>query len=740
MIDNLDGTPQPTNQAPAMGGAVDAGKLIPRAAPEPTQERSALVKQITASIKRDKAKWQQYFDLMAEDQAFAYGLQYPGQLTLKGEERYIANIVQRHIKTLVAKLYAKNPKVVARRRERLDFAVWDETPEAMKTAIETLQTATQLMQDPNAVQMGIAQQAMQATQAATALIKDVSDGVQQRKMLDKVGKTLEILMHDGMTSQTPDLKLMMKQLVRRTACNGVGYLKLGYQRVMTPRPDRETQLSDVTNKLANLERLRADLADGESDPHSAEAEELRLMQTAIQAEPDMLVREGLVFDFPLSNRVIPDARMRYVGVEGFIGAGHVSEEFMLTPDQIKEIYRVDIGNAYMAYTQTGVSTEGKSVFSGEVTLAKQQNLCAVWEHYDPKSGLVYTLCDGYGDFLKDPAPPNVKTPQFHPFFPLVFNQLEDIEHAFPPSDVRLLRSIQREHNRTREALRQHRIANRPLYVASASAFGEKEDVLSMADHDAHEILLLQGLKEGGDIGKLVQLMQKAGIDPNVYDTKALYDDAQRVVGSQASDMGTTSGATATEVGNAETQRMSSIGSNIDDLDAMLTLVARSSSQVLLIETSPETVAKVVGPGAAWPQFTAQDIATEIWLEVEAGSSGRPNQAQEIANFERLYPMLIQTPGINPIWLGKYAIKIMDDRLNITDAILEGLPSIVAMNGMAQVSTGQPITDPTAQGGQGGNNAAKPGGPGPQPGPQPGNPVAGAPPGNPATAPRAAAAA
>jgi hypothetical protein len=50
--------------------------------------------------------------------------------------------------------------------------------------------------------------------------------------------------------------------------------------------------------------------------------------------------------------------------------------------------------------------------------------------------------------------------------------------------------------------------------------------------------------------------------------------------------------------------------------------------------SEEQVKAIVGPGAVWPHLTLADIADEIFLEVEAGSTGKPNQAVEINNWKR----------------------------------------------------------------------------------------------------------
>ena len=48
--------------------------------------------------------------------------------------------------------------------------------------------------------------------------------------------------------------------------------------------------------------------------------------------------------------------------------------------------------------------------------------CIVWEVFNKKDGLVYVVCDGYPDFLREPAPPDVYTDRFWPWFLTAFNE------------------------------------------------------------------------------------------------------------------------------------------------------------------------------------------------------------------------------------------------------------------------------------------------------------------------------
>lgn len=659
-------------------GSEESGSGIERGEPEVNEARKALVTELLAEVTEDKKKWGPSFTRMREDMKFVRK-QLPSETD--DDERAKANIIQRHIKQRVASLYARNPTFVAKRRPRLDFAVWDGTRMSLEKAAAEMDMA--------------AQAGMQPSPETMALLKDVQQGITHRRMLDKVGRTLEVLLSHTLDEQQPPFKSQCKQLVRRSVICTVGYVKVMFQRQLEKRPDVEARLADVTAQLANYERMSADAADGETDANSAEIERLRLVQRELQAQTEIVVREGLVYDFTSPLRVIPDRETTQL-TAGFPGARRVSEEFLLTCDEIKETYGVDIGANYTGYKELSTGQVRKSETDGKKAL--------VYEVYDKKDGLLYVLCEGYPDFLKEPGPPPLPYLEtFFPWLPLVFNPLEEECEIYPESDVRLLRPLQREINRKAEAIRQHRIASRPLYLARSGAL-EEEDAKSLAGHEAHEVVQLQGLDGAMDLSKAFAAFPKVGVDPNLYETGTDLALVQLVAGQQEANLGGTAGDSATENSIAEASRMEAVSSETDELDDFLSMLARLSGQVLLNEMSAETVQRVVGPGAVWPSLRAQEIAEEVFLEIEAGSSGRPNKERDLAAFERAAPTLLQTPGIDPEWFAKYQIRLLDSGIDYEEAITAGLPSITSMNRQSQVGTGDPATDPAQQGGEGGDNA------------------------------------
>ena len=679
-----------------------------REKPEPKQARKALVSVWTKRIQAAKQHWEDtVFKRMREDMKFAQGLQWHDQ-TRMDDERYVANLTLRHLSNKTADLYAKNPKATAERRERLDFQAWDGRQESL---MEAMQQISQFQQQYPDVPLEQAAQYLPQLQQAQTVINDAQQGVQKQQMMDSIGKTLELVYEYQLDQQIPNFKVQMKQLVRRTLTTGVGYLKLGFHRVYERRPDQADRVTDVSEQLALVEQQMADLEDGEIEPYQHEAEELRETLEKIQNEDSAIVREGLDLDFPPATSIIIDPKCRQL--QGFIGARWVAQEFLLTLDQIKRIYEVDLQNGgFSPYDEAGnrkaedAEPEGED---GEET--GEQQRAKVWELYDRSTGLVYCIADGYGDFLEEPRAPYVKLEQFFPFFVLEFNALENEEALFPPSDVTLMRDMQMEHNIARQRLREHRDANRPKYGAPQGKLSE-QDKTNLQSGPAHSVIELQGLQPNEAIESVLQPLQFTNIDPNLYEVGSFFEDVLKVEGTQEASMGGTSGATATESSIAAQARSSNIASNVDDLDDFLTNVAHGASHILLTEMSEEKVREIAGDGAVWPSLSANEIAQDLWLTVRAGSSGRPDRAQEIQNFERLAPLLMQIPGISPSWMAREAAERLDDRIDLSQAYVEGMPSINAMNAQASDAMkagagAEPTTDePTQQGDQGGDNAER----------------------------------
>lgn len=706
------------------GGYIESGSegQGDESKPPQTPSEEAKVKEIIKKVRADKAYFANDFKQMREDMEIAR----TGATPNYTPTHYRANLAGRHVKQKTASLYAKNPKAIARRRETMDFLVWDESPQSLNLAMQTVQASRDMLAkvaptqgvDPLTGQpapIEIPPEMEQAFLAAQELIQDYQQGMQRRKEIKKVGQTLEILFARALREQKPlDGKMAMKKAVRRALTTGVAYCELGFQREMGPRPGMTEKLADHRARLDHMKSLAERAAKGEGAeggiaPDDPEIYELEKSIETLLAEPEIVLREGLILDFPQSTRVIPDQLC--TSLVGFLGARHITIEYLYTVDQVREIFGYEMGNSYKGYTLDGKTPEESTSMvvedDGLATVATKSGggLVCVWKHYDKPSGMVYFVADGCKHFLRPPAAPDVFVEDFWPVYALTFNDVESESRIFPPSDVRLMLDMQEDYNASRQGQREHRMAARPRFAYQKGAI-EPADVAMLATSKPFDAVGIN-LPQGASIADIFQAVPVPGVDQNLYETNSQFQDIQLVVGSSEAQFGGLSKATATESAIAANSTQSSDQSSIDDLDGWLTCIARAAGQILLKEMSPEQVTQIVGIGAVWPQMTLAEIADEIYLDVEAGSTGKPNQAVEINNWQQLLPLVMQLPGISPFWLARETLRRLDDRMDLTEALAEGVPSIAAQNQISQVSAGPPQQDPNAQGDKGADNAERP---------------------------------
>ena len=724
-------------------------------AQQATEERKALVKEILANVSWWKEFHKETFKLMKQNVKFvknADNAQWRNSAGAGGDpDKYVANVTHRFIQQKVSSLYARDPRVRARRRQTLENMIWDGREETLMTAMQTIQMVQQQMQAaalggamapgappsgataPGAPPAGhngsppLADPAMAAPAmppmmdpvTALAIVKEAIDIRARRDMIDRIGKTAEIMFQHTIDTAVPSFKTRMKQAVRRAATTSIAWIKLDFERSFEGyQSQTKDKIDDFNKRLATMQATLGDVQAGDVSPGSAELESLKLSLKELTSKPDMLVREGLVFDFPKSWDVIPDDECTQL--VGLVGCKKLAHQFEGTPASIKRDFGVDVSKSFTAYKPDG-RVKKKS--------DNKPDKLVWYEVYDSTTGLVYCVCEGYPDFLCEPEPPRVEIPRFFPFYPIVLNEVENDDDLYPPSDVDLIKHQQRELNRAREALRQARIAAAPYHVTGKGKLSE-DDVNRLQNRVPHDVIALQAMTGTQKVGDLFQAGPVSAIDQNLYSDAHVMQDILRAGGAQEANLGPSSGNTATEAGIAESSRSQTVSSNIDDIDTTFSQLARDATLVMLKGVSLEMAQRIAGKGAVWPEMSSDDVSGELYLDIVAGSSGKPNREREAAAFERIVPMAMQIPGINPKFMARKAVELMDDAVDIEDAILDGVPSILAMNAMlksgppaigaAAAPTGDPRSDPNQQGEEGAENA--PSGPGVPGGPQAGNPA------------------
>ncbi len=653
--------------------------------PTRTDAERALVTQWIGRVRKAKSHHAKTFKQMRTNMDLA---RLGASKAWAGSGKYTVPILARHINQAVATLYAKNPTVKAERRNRLMYRLWDGRSDSLQAAMELVQMG---LPDPQSM----------------AILQEVIEVQQRNQMLDKMAETVQLLWHYFLDEQDKDYKQQIKAAVRRAKICKVAWIKLGYQRQTELRPDHESGIADAANKMANIENWIRKAQAGEIDVDDARMHQLQTSLDDLQRRAIAIRREGIVLTFPKSDQIIIDPACYHL--KSLAGAGWVAEEFEMTPDDIWKCYQVDVGQNFTWYSSDGNPYD------------KDPKDCTarVYQIWDKENGQVCTVCEGYPEFLEQPAAPEPNIERFWPYFPIVFNEVEHYEEIYPQSDVEHGEHIQNEYNRSREALREHRIAARPYYVTGVGL--EDEEKAKLAQHAAHAVITMPTLGSGQKIEEVLQRGPVANVDPNLYEVEMIFQDLLRSVGTQEANLGGLGGGTATENSIAEGSRSSAHGENVDDLDSVLSQVVRAGSQMMLMIMAKATVVQIVGPGAVWPDMpqSREEAVRDLDLKIEAGSSGRPNKGAELANMERAVPYMIQLPGLNPMAIGKRYGELLD--LDLQELVAESVPSVTAINAaMAKMGMmggagvpggGAPATggpgDPNAQGPAGGQNAPSP---------------------------------
>lgn len=661
--------------------------------------KRARVKEWLKKIDKARKKWEPDFERMRDNMDFVAGIQWPGQKTIK-YDKYICNLTLRAVNQGVATLYARNPRVEARRRQRLDFQLWDGHMETVQQAV---------IQATVLGQMGV-----MVPPEIMALLTDYQQGRQRQQLIDKIGKTLEIVYQYQMDTQQPRFKTQMKQLVRRVRVCGVGYIKVLFCR------DYESELTQSETRVSAVDRAKVasnileKLKEGKIEETDAEVEKLRSLVASLGTTPldaeSANVKEHLIFDFPKATSIIPDADCRML--KGFVGAHWIAEDFFYPLDFINSFFELRGDKAVKPSSELRTSSQGDKFEETNLGNGEKQDeekkKVRITQVYDIDTKSSFIACDGYKDYIVEPEP--VESGKgFWNTFPVTFNDIEVEDGCkatiFPPSDVDLLRPIQIARNRARHALNRHRKANGPKYMYAAGTL-EEADLDKIEDAEDQQFIELKSVQPGTEPNKVLQPLETVDIKPELYDTNPYEEDAAFAAGTQEANMGPAQPNVTATVGSiAEQSRQTVAGSDVDGLDDSLTDVAQYGGELLFKEMSGETVRKIAGVGAVWPEQNKQDFVNEIELEVVAASSGRPNKVVEIQNWQQLAPLIMQAaqmpPQMQPTIQAviRESVKRIDDRLDPADFFPLPVPQMPqepstqgeAPAGGQQQQSGQPNT-------------------------------------------------
>lgn len=633
---------------------------------------SASIKEWHGKVNRAKAKWCGDFERMAENMKFTTGRQWSGQTKLR-EDKYVCNITLKQVRQKVANLYARDPQVDAKRRERMDYQIWDGDAQTLIQAMQARQMA---------MQSGM------VDMQSEAVLRDFMQGQMQKELDKRVADTARIAVQRQIDLAVPNFKRQMKKLVTRVITCGVGYVRLALVR-NDETPVSEDRVGNMpADRIKEAMRLADELQEEGDAETSAKAEALRSIGISMGVSlDDEEMPEKITFDFLPPDSVIPDERCR--SLSDFIGARFLCIEYGLPLDEINAMFGCDIKPG----SKVSEKPQEKKELGAKPTYIVREVL-------NFRDRTHFYIMEGYEDYLRPPEPVLPGLSGFWPVFALTFNDvevgIEDDEGVspFPPSDVDLVFHPQKEWNRSRQALRSVRNACAPKWMVRKGTLSP-EDLRKIQTAEPNEVVQLESISPEMKLTEVLAAIPVQVPEISVFGTEPLIEDITLGGGMQEANMGSADpNVTATGVSVAEQSRMQVSSSNKDDLDEFLSSIAGAMGEMMFSDYgfSEETVVYLVGNGAAWPTQNRLQYKKQITISIKAGSTGRPNQAMEVSNYNLIAPQLINA-GANPLGVIQEGVRRLDDTLDVVDFLPIGglgVPPVGAAGGQAAPGTQQQL--------------------------------------------------
>lgn len=617
-------------------------------------------------------------------------------------------------------------------------------------------------------------------------------------MMTKFAMTLELVVSE--LWKQGKLKKSAKKWVRAALTVGIGWLKGTFLTQQQPAPQIEKSLSTYADQLERINAEKKSLAQGD-DTGDIDRRKLAIENSikGLEARKQKQKRYGLMCDFVRSEDIqvsidvtdITDyADADWVSCDMYVRSDTLTTRFTaLTADDVSGAAKYyqrnvalkgdgeeqvlgdnsqDIGQ----YSQTIPDGQGLTP-SGSSKVTSFAKIIEIW---DRKNQLVRTIVDGVKKYAVEPYAPPQATARFYPFFGLWFYPVDGQRH--PQSLPWRLRKLQDEYSGTRSAQVLTRQRSRPGVLFNAGSLPPEEAEKLSRGVDG-EFIALQGVANT-PVQNMFAPKPLPTYNPELYNTEPTVADMERISGVQealsqgAGDQGDPK--TATEANIEHQGFQSRTGSDRDNLEENLDELATYTAECSIQECPVSWVNRVCGPNAFWlgpndqPQpvpdpitgemsqpgptqgMDVEDLLTMVEVDIDAGTTGKPNTAADKANWATILPLLEKSilqirqaqsmdPGLADalIRILRETLKRMDDRLDLDDFIPKGEPTPpapppppppqvkvnVSLTGALPPGDAQLLLEQSGDLGPAGGLGAAPGAPGAPPG-QPAPPIPGMP--------------
>ena len=497
------------------------------------------------------------------------------------------------------------------------------------------------------------------------------------------------------------LKKTARRMVRSALSVGPGWLKALMWSKKRPQPAVEKELHDAEAQLQRIQALKVDIAEDDDGDSEVDEAQLETLTAGLNAKLMLTKEYGMSTDFCRAEDI--QVSLDVSALTDYTSADWISEDMYITKCALRARFpRLDEDDEKRAvvYYQKNIPANAKGdvlqAATGEEAAdgtysktapslimggSKPVSFVKVVEFWDRRDGNIKTMVDGVERWAVEPYLPPQATSRFYPYFDLQLYEVDGQRHA--QSLAWRLRKLQDEYSACRSNQRLTRERSIPGLLFNASLLSP-EDAHRLEDSVIAEMVGIKPTDVTMPLQNIVIAKPLPTIDVRLWDTKLIRDDMESLSGVQEAlqQSGGSQPKTATEAQIQQTGFSTRTTSARDILEDLLTELAHYTAEAAIQEIDGSAVMRIAGPKAFWPfGMDVQDLLTMVDIEIDAGTTGKPNLAADKANWASILPLLQklmvqirQLQGSDPPLanalenLLRESLKRMDDRLDISEFV------------------------------------------------------------------------
>jgi hypothetical protein len=497
-------------------------------------------------------------------------------------------------------------------------------------------------------------------------------------------KTLQIVV--GRLWTDGKLKKAMKRVVRSGFSVAYGWFKAVMLFDTERDPLIEHELNDVRDNLQKIAALETKIVEDENgEPIDRELlmKELELQIASLESQVEIVLRKGMAIDFISAEQIQVWLDVR--DVDDYLEAGAMSNEIFipfneatekfprLTAENLKtatiyyqkapvtysegggndtiegaaqgiELGRLDPHGEAAAQYVTSEAAAGYNSAQISDAKGKPVKFIKAVEVWDRRDTHIKTLVEGVKKWAREPFIPQFATSRFYPYFKVDFFPVDGERHA--QSLTHRLSKLQDEYGGTRSSYRLTRQRSIPATIFNSGQVEEADmKKVNAAVHD--EFIPLKPRDPAVDMRTLFAEKPQPRIDAALFDTSPIIGDMEKISGVQeALQTSQTVEKTATQAEIEQGGFAARTTQERDCVEETLSEFARYTAELALQALSYDDVVKIAGPLSFWPEgLPVEAITTLLDVDIEAGSTGRPNQAAEREAWTTIEPLAKELIGL-----------------------------------------------------------------------------------------------